>query len=231
MSKKKSKKKPVARHRTPKQKPLEIILRDRPLDPLNQLPPYRGHLHAKKLLIMADAPIIPCSAITKDRYGLMYAHTQAEKIYQLYAEKCREHKLVIRMVDCKIETTKYPDIFREKWESVECVLATCKFEICDTESSETEAFMGAGLGDNAVWSANSAQTVAMKQALIQYFFTAWPQPTDYCAVIRNELAGFDKQQYMDAVKNILPKPPKDLPVKDMVKELVEFFEGKFPDKK
>lgn len=194
--------------------------------PLHQI----RSLHAKKLQIMSEVAVIPCSAISKDRYGLMYAHTQAEKIFQLYAEKCRQAKLVVRMIECVISSIKYPDILRgvesDLPTSVDSVLAVCKFEIRDTESSETETFMGAGLGDNHVWSANSAQTVAMKQALIQYFFTAWPQPTDYCEVIRKELAGLKGEEFYKAIKKMLPeKPIEPLTQSVALKELVEYFAG------
>ena len=158
------------------------------LDPLKQL--LIG-LHAKKLLIMKAHPVMPCSSVSKDRQGLAYAHTQAAKVFYTYAEECREHNLVIRMISCEMSNAKYP-IDRKTdagWaiEYVECSRAVCTFRITDTESGEYEDFMASGLGDNEVWSDTSAVTVAYKEALLLYFFTAWPQPTNIVKIIKDEL--------------------------------------------
>ena len=194
-------------------------------------------LHEKKLDIMAEVPIMPCSVIGKDRYGLRFAHTQAEKVFQRYSELCRQKHLVIRMIDCKMETLPFPFTVGE--EKVAELLrnisftnlwpwtrAVCTFEIRDTTTGETETFMGAGLGNNDVWSDNSAQTVAFKQGLLMYFFTAWPQPTDYLRLIRESLEEVGRESIVDALKQIMPDTAWNvMESTGAVKALTKFFGG------
>jgi hypothetical protein len=67
----------------------------------------------------------------------------------------------------------------------------------------------------------------MKQGLIQYFFTAWPQPSDYCEVVKKELAQLKGDDYLKAIKRMLPERlPEDLTSTQAMKELSEFFGGK-----
>jgi len=208
-AKKKIKKK-TSRKKTPRKR----------LDPLNQLNTATPELHRKKLEIMAVVPIMPCSAITKDRFGLMFAHTQASKVFYRYSEECRLRKLVISMVDCQISEAAY-DTPNGK---VSCSRAVCKFRIIDVESGESEFFYGSGLGDNLVWSDNSAQTIAFKQALLMYFFTAWPQPTDYTEVIRKELESLEGEEFIKAMGSILPAKQLDVLTRaGAIQELKNYF--------
>ncbi len=176
-------------------------------DPMGQLNPC-GALHRKKLTIMAEVPVVPCSAIAKNKQGEMYPHTQADKIFRIYQEKAIEHKLVFRMIECdtfpgKYSTTWYGD---EKFNVTEtpCTIANCTFEITDTESGQKETFKGSGMGDNGVWSAQSAQTVAFKQGLIMYFLHAWPQSENFSKIIRNELEGLNSDDLVKVMKSIIP---------------------------
>jgi len=82
--------------------------------------------------------------------------------------------------------------------------AECKFRIVDVATGQEEIFCGAGLGDNDVWSDTSAITVAFKEALLLYFFTAWPQPVDFNEVIRKELEGLKGEEQIAAIQSILP---------------------------
>ena len=217
--KKKTGKKKVKKPETKKQ-----------LDPLSQKPPVG--LHAKKLQIMAEVPIIPCSAISKDRYGLRYAHTQACRVYDIYREKCVKHGLVIRRISGKTSNCLYPDFSyneegKRSYSTVDGVLFEGVWEIRDVASGQTETFGGSGLGDNMVWAANSSQTVAKKQALLDYFEVAWPQPTDHNEVIRNEMKKLKGEEFIAAMKQILPDMPyKIITQSGAIDALLDFFAGK-----
>ena len=200
-------------------------------DPLHQLPQGDplGNLHAKKLEIMGAVPIVPCSAVAKDRQGRMFCHTQAEKIFQVYQEKLIEKKLTIRPVKFEQFDTDYNDGYylEGKWQEFKtpCQGVVGTFEITDTDSGQSEQFQGAALGDNAVWSLNSAQTVAYKQAVIMYFFNAWPQPLDYSKVIRDELTLLPFDGLVNMMKQIIPAEQghKILTNKKARDELIDFY--------
>lgn len=186
-----------------------------------------GHnLHRKKLEILRAIPIMPCSVISKDRQGLRFAHTQAEKVYQVYRRECEERGLVIRRVEGKTTNGTRPTLTDKGkgWivEEVPCVRFEGKWEICDAESGETETFGGSGDGDNEIWSANSAQTIARKQALLDYFEVAWPQPTDWVRVIRESLEDLEPQEFADAVKKIIPEK-----IPGIVELITSFFDEFF----
>ncbi len=185
-------------------------------------------LHAKKLLIMAAVPVMPCSAVSKDRHGLMYAHSQAAKVFYTYAQKCIEYGLTIRMIECEMSTAKYPmDIKTEAgWDIryIECSRAVCKFRITDKESGQCEDFMASGLGDNEIWSDTSACTVAMKEALLLYFHTSWPQPTNIIKIIKDEFKKLKGEDLKKAIEMVMPPAIyKALTETDAMKQLDEYF--------
>lgn len=171
--------------------------------------PHNWYLHCAKLAIMDAVPIIPCTAIKRDRNGRLFAHTEAEKVYQLYREQCKEHRLVIRRIRGEATSTTRPSLrFTEKdiWETKEvaCVSYQGDWEICHVDSGEIETFRGAGAGDNEVWSINSAQTVAKKCGLLDYFEVAWPQPTDWVQAIKNTVEVLPADEMKEALIEIIP---------------------------
>lgn len=189
-------------------------------------PPKPKGLYAKKLTIMRRVPIMPCSIIGKDRIGRMFAHTQAEKVFARYSKLCQEFGLVISMIE--VEMSNGPQTVYIDPEGTttkrECSRAVCKFRIVDTESNQEDYFWGAALGDNAVWSDNSAQTIAFKQALLQYFFTAWPQPTDFVEVVREQLSKLKGENFIKAIQQIMPvKAHEILTETKALEELRAFF--------
>lgn len=193
-------------------------------------------LHSKKLLILEEIPTMPCSAIAKDRQGLMFAHTQATKVYKTYREACLKHGLTTRRISGTTTNIEYPEVFWEHGKanviSVKAVLFEGEWEIRDTETGETETFGGSGIGDNRVWSANSAQTVAKKQALLDYFETAWPQPTDWARVVRESLESLKGKNFTEAIKQIMPEPAyKILTATKAIKEMEEYFGKEIPCQK
>ncbi len=201
------------------------------------LVPGRG-LAIKKIEIMNAVPIMPCSVLGRDRQGLRFAHTQAERVFDQYSRQCRQKGLTIRMIECKMETLPFPFTISE--EKVESLLknlnftnlwpwtrATCTFEIEDVATGQSETFKGAGLGNNDVWSDTSAQTIAFKQALLLYFFTAWPQPNDHLQVIRESLALVAIEDKVAAFEQLLPKKAWNVMTRaGAVKALLAFYGGK-----
>lgn len=188
-----------------------------------------GNLHTKKLQIMEAVPVMPCSAISKDRQGLAFAHTRATEVYNRYREECGQRKLVIRRVKGKLlENFKYVmDVKTEQgWEirEVPCACFVGVWEITDVDSGEKETFGGGGYGDNDVWSANSAQTVAKKQALLDYFEVAWPQPTNLKKIIKAELAELSREELSEVLQEIIPVP-------GVTKVILKFFEEAFKKEK
>lgn len=198
-AKKKAKKKPAKK---PTAKPITKRYPMRPRNPLVSL-------HKKKLEILRAVPIMPCSAIGKDRQGLRYAHTQAEKVFQVYRRESESRGLVFRLVESETTDAHRPDEVKvgENWETkaVPCVRFDGKWEVCDTATGQKETFKGSGDGDNEIWSNNSAQTIAFKQGLLMYFFTAWPQPTNWLKLVHDSLKEASPEEFVKAMKSIIPE--------------------------
>lgn len=203
-----------------------------PKKPRNRKPAVLG-LHGKKLLILKEIPLMPCSAISKDRQGLMYAHTQATRVYKTYREICLRHGLTTRRIKGATTNIEYPEVF---WKDgvanvvlVKAVLFEGEWEIRDSETGQTETFGGSGIGDNRVWSANSAQTVAKKQALLDYFETAWPQPTDWAKVVRESMEQLKGEEFTKGLKQIMPEWAYNiLTTPKALKEMDEYFGKEIP---
>ncbi len=186
------------------------------LDPLKQL---YGRLHAKKLAIMAAVPVMPCSAINKDRHGCIYHHTQASKVFYIYGQEMIKYGLVMRMIKCEMSeahhtidrmTGNEKDGFVWETKEILCSRAVCTFRIADTETGEYEDFMASGLGDNEVWSDTSALTVAFKEALLLYFHTSWPETNTTLKIIQEQLKELKGTDVVKAVEKIMP--PKVLEI-------------------
>jgi len=193
-------------------------------------PPRPIGLHAKKIQIMNEIPIMPVSAIGKDRQGARYCHTQAEKVYAMYRKACSTRNLTIRRVNGQSGTANYQDNYQDKdgmWVIQKTICSTYEgiWEIRDAETGQTEQFAGAGYGDNYVWSCNSAQTVARKQALLDYFEVPWPQPDQTYFVVKDGLSTLDAPKFVDAVKAMMPDDTKLTEIKEQggMAALIEFF--------
>ena len=178
-------------------------------------------LQAKRLEVMRAIPLVRCSVISKDPQGLQYAHTQAEDIYQDYRKEMVKRFLTITLINCNTESV----LVHKKSDGTELYSsrAHCTFRIRDIESGEYEDIQASALGNNDVWSDNSAQTVAMKQALLQYFFAAWPQPTDYVEVVRASLNELPPKDFRDAMTQMMPQ--KILSNAGAMKALEEFYDA------
>ena len=178
-------------------------------------------LDNKKLKIMSEIPFAPCSSFSKDRHGIMFAHTHADKVFHLYYTKCIENRIVISMPELMMS-----DIIESG--RVVGSRAVAKFLIKDADTGETESFMGAGQGDNGVWSDNSAQTVAFKQGLLMYFLNSWPQPESMIDIVKESFETTKGPDMVPQMRQILPKKVSEiLEETGGYQALLDFF-GKTP---
>lgn len=173
-----------------------------------KLNPNRG-LHAKKLEILEEIPIMPCSLVSADRHGYVYAYTRADEVYQVYRDKCVEKGLTIRRVSGHAENGKYPHTYVDPagntiYTEDNCVRYEGVWEIRDSATGQCEQFAGAADGKNEIWSLNSAQTIARKQALLDYFEVPWPQPADMPKVVKKALASLPADQKLKMMKQMIP---------------------------
>lgn len=170
--------------------------------------PVNYYLHTKKLEIMRAVPIMPCTVIAKTRQGFLFAHTQAEKVYDIYRRECESRGLIIRRIEGKTTSTVHPELNYENdgWVITEkpCVRFEGLWEIVDVASGESETFGGSGDGSNNIWSVMSAQTIAKKAALLDYFEVAWPQPTDWVRTVKESVEELGPQEMFKALKEIIP---------------------------
>jgi len=171
--------------------------------------PERWHLHCAKLLIKKAVPMMPCTSIKRDRNGRLFAHTQAEKVYEAFREQCQIHRLVIRRERGNSFSTTRPSLRFTRddiWETLDvpCVRFEGQWEICHVDSGEYECFGGTGDGDNEIWSVNSAQTVAKKCGLLDYFEVPWPQPDDWVQAIKNTVEVLPPEEMKEALIEIIP---------------------------
>ena len=189
-------------------------------------PRLRG-LTIKKLEILAAVPIMPCSVLGRDWQGNRFAHTRAEEVYKVYREECTKRGLTIRRTkslttDCEISQKDSEDRFY----MVSGVRFEGEWEIKDRSTGQCETFGGSGDGLNDVWSAISAQTIAKKQALLDYFETAWPQPTDHLRVIQESLAAVPDKEKVEAYKQILGAEAWSImTATGAVKRMADYYSG------
>ena len=170
--------------------------------------PNRG-LYVKVLEIMAEVPVMPCSLVGKDKQGHEFAYTKAEEVFEVYYKKCIEKGLKITCVSGKTEEAEFVD---EWWNSngekvtnkMPCARWIGTYEIRDVATNQTATYVAAGDGDNDIWSLVSAQTIAMKQGLLLFFQTAWPQPTDLTKVVKNALMDVPKEHKLAMMEKVLP---------------------------
>lgn len=98
--------------------------------------------------------------------GIQFGYTTARQVFEQYAKLCRDVGLWYRQVDCRITIT------------LRQVFVESQFELVDVDTGYSVMFAGAGQGCNSVWAINSAQTVALKQALLEMFMSYWVEAED-----------------------------------------------------
>lgn len=124
-------------------------------------------------LIAVENPVIECNLFGEDDEG-RYGYVEAAAVFRMYGESFKNHKVHFYQVDKKTTVCQ------------NCVLVEAEFEIADIETGYIwpKRIPGSGLGMNWQWSANTCQTLARKQALLDFFNCAYPQPEEFSKEVR-----------------------------------------------
>jgi len=120
----------------------------------------RARLAQKILAIHRALPKAPQTG-THTAEGDEYAFTRAAEVFEAYHGLMEEHGLVMIPTSC----ISFHD---QSWYRVDM-----QFELIDCETGYVQRVAGSGLGNNAIWSLHSAQTVAKKQAMLLAFMSSW----------------------------------------------------------
>lgn len=134
----------------------------------------KKNLHRKILEVMSRHTEIKCSGRGLDRDGNEYAYTEAAEVFTAYGQAMRELGLTIIPIEknAVLGKTAY--------------MIYVKYRLTDVDTGYSEIIAGTGLGTNGQWAANTAQTLALKQALLETFNASWPQPPEYKEIVKTE---------------------------------------------
>jgi|TARA_R100000501_G_C2620416_1_gene113673 hypothetical protein len=239
MAKKTVKKKPVkktTKKKTVKKKPkkraevVEIAADKRmtmkrkpdPLSSVRQLPDreLKARFARKCFHVMHLVPEIDCTGIDDERE---YAYTEAHHVYRRYREAFAEVGLTIMPV--LDDKTQLLHLGRGMFQ------ATVVYEVTDIDTGYSERGIGVGLGINGVWAANSAQTRAMKQFLIQTFLASWQPPPDLKAIVYQNMKDFDQSKVEATAVQNFGKPINEMTSEEAASAVGSFFENYTPPEK
>ena len=120
----------------------------------------RARLAQKVLAIHRAMPKAPQTG-THTADGDEYCFTKAAEVFEAYHELMELHQLVMI-------PTSIISFHDAGWYRVDM-----QFELIDCETGYVQRVAGSGLGNNAIWSLHSAQTVAKKQAMLLAFMSSW----------------------------------------------------------
>jgi hypothetical protein len=110
--------------------------------------------------------------------GLQFGYTKCAEVFKAYGEECRRVGLHWRPVKKALTVTTRQ------------VFCNATYQLTDTDTGYSITFAGMGQGNNGVWAVNSAQTVALKQALLELFGAYWEEAED---AKREEVNYWDRQ--------------------------------------
>ena len=124
-------------------------------------------------LIAVENPTIECKLVGEDDEG-RFGYTEAAAVFRMYSDAFKKHKV------------HFYQIFEETIVCNNCVKSHVIFEIVDIETGYIwpKKAPGSGLGTNGQYSANTAQTLAKKQAMLMFFNCSWPQPEPFTKEVR-----------------------------------------------
>lgn len=123
-------------------------------------------LHKKISAVMKENPEIKCTLVGEDedrKFGIC----EAAGVFRMYNQAMAKHNLTF------IPMAVNPTLGNG------CVLVRATYRITDITTGYFETVQSCGFGMNGQWSANTAQTLALKQALLNTFICSWPQPEEY----------------------------------------------------
>ena len=156
-------------------------------------------LHQKIHAVMKENPEILCKLVGEDE-GRKFGICEAAEVFRMYNQALVKHSMTSIVSDLDLTLGK------------NCVLANMKLKITDITTGWYEKFCGGGLGMNGQWSANTAQTLAAKEAMLLSFVCSWPQPEEY------------KEEVMRMARNTFG--PARSP--EQISEAIEEFFGSYP---
>jgi len=160
-------------------------------------------LHQKIQAVMKENPVIECTLIGQDDLeGRKFGICEAATVFIMYNKAMAKHGLTF------IPMAVMPTLGNG------CVLIRATYRITDITTGYFETVQGCGFGMNGQWSANTAQTLALKQALLNTFTCSWPQPPEF----REEV-----QQVSNRVFGPAQSPQQ-------ISEAIKEFFGNFPMK-
>lgn len=122
-------------------------------------------LHQKIHDVMKENPVIECTLKGHDDYeDRDFGICEAAAVFRMYNEAMSKHHLTFIPIGIT------PTLGNG------CVLVKVTYQITDITTGWSEVIQCCGFGMNGQWSANTAQTLALKQALLNTFTCSWPQP-------------------------------------------------------
>lgn len=157
----KAKKKTVKKKKTIKKKKKIIVVQTDERE-------LRKALETKRLQVLQMLPEIPCTG-EQTLEGETIHFTEAEKVRELYYEAFQTVRLSVSPVAA-------PHMMPQISFQGRLVAIVGCYEITDIDTGYSVIGWGAGLGINADWAGNTAQTRAMKQFLLGSFMTNWKDP-------------------------------------------------------
>lgn len=181
--KKEAKKKAKKKAKPPKRRKRKVILTEAEC---------RVKFHQKILEVMNRHTEIECSGRGVDFDGNEYGYTEAEVVFREYGGSMRDLGLTCIPIEktAVLGKTAY--------------MIQAKYKLTDTDTGYSEIITGCGLGTNGMWAANSAQTLALKQALLETFGASWPQPEEYKDIVKKEAEKvFSQADTPEQVKQVL----------------------------
>jgi len=125
-------------------------------------------LHQKIHAVMKENPEILCTLKGHDDYeDRDFGMCEAAGVFRMYNEAMSKHNL--SFIPMAVEPTLGNG----------CVLVRATYRITDITTGYFETVQSCGFGMNGQWSANTAQTLALKQALLNTFTCSWPEPEQF----------------------------------------------------
>jgi len=157
-------------------------------------------LHRKIHAVMKENPEIKCTLVGEDQ-DRKFGICEAAEVFRRYNEAMAKHNLTF------IPMAVNPTLGNG------CVLVRATYRITDITTGYFETVQGCGLGMNGQWAANTAQTIALKQALLNSFTCSWPQPEEYRDEVQRVAsrtfgAAQSPQQLRDAIDEVMAKYSK-----------------------
>ncbi len=156
------------------------------MKPLNPLLTTTVQIEFEKkcIEVMIAVGTIQCTGTVEGEDGTTYSYTEAAHVFKEYREAFINAGLTIRPFAS-------PEMKPELTTAGRNTTVLGYYKITDATTGYYEISWGIGIGLNAFWAANTAQTLAMKQCLLNCHLADWPQPPEYKETCKAELRQFN----------------------------------------